>query len=307
MTERWASVVAVLCTTLAAACGPSAHEVRLRSTAHELHAELREQRQYNRDLKLRLDLAEARTKVLIDLVQGLTADAAQRDASNTLEAADASLVALDADLRALVAGVRHSQADIAAMSAQRAALEAELSRARGVLAAATAEELKDRERQAAYRALRDQLAPLIASHDVEVRVVEQRMVLSLPDVLLFARDEARLLPSATSRLEQLARVLAAVPERQFQVAAHVDARPMRKKRFADKWRLSAERALSVTLFLVEHGVAKERLAATAYADTRPLPDVTSEVDQYRNSRIEIVVLPNPDELPDLSRLREPPP
>ena len=169
----------------------------------------------------------------------------------------------------------------------------ELTHARAVVAVAHAEQAKDSARTEAYAAVREQLAPLIAHGELEVHIVDQRMVLSITDVLLFARDEASVLPSAAPLLDRVAQALAALQGRDTQIAAHIDARPLRKPRFPDKWRLSSERALNVLLYLTEHGVPKERLFAAAYADTRPAIAVTAEAEQYRNSRIEIVLFQPP--------------
>ena len=305
-------VVLLLCVPSLLACGPSAHELRLQTTTNELHAEVREQRQYNQDLKLRLQLAGARNKVLVDLVRGLTSDTtrarnAPESESPAQELAHSSLQALDADLGVLVTSVRHSQEDIAAMQAQRAALEAELGRAKAAVEVARAEQAKEQARSEAFRAMREQLAPLISEGNLAVRVVDKRMVLELPDAMLFASGDARVLPSGQALLSRVAEVLETVQNREFQVADHTDSRPLRRKRFADKWRLSAERALAVMLYLVERGVPNERLSASAYADTRPLADPTTEANPSRNGRIEIVLLPTADELPDLSNLESPSP
>jgi chemotaxis protein MotB len=251
--------------------------------------------------------------VLVDLVQGLTSDTArarsEQGAEPGLGSAHASLAALDADLRVLVTSVRHSQEDIAAMQAQRGALEAELTRAKSAVEVARGEQAKDHARAEAFRAMREQLAPLIADGSLQVRVVDQRMVLALPPAMLFARDDARVLPSGKALLDRVAEVLNRVEGREFQVAGHTDAQPMRGKRYPDKWRLSGERALNVMLYLAERGVPKGRLSSSAYADTRPLvaAGADANADPSRNNRIEIVLLPTADELPDLSHLEAPAP
>jgi chemotaxis protein MotB len=172
---------------------------------------------------------------------------------------------------------------------------------------ARTEQAKDQARSDAFHVMREQLAPLIAEGNLDVRVQDKRMVLNLSDAMLFARDDASVLPSGKALLDRVAEVLKNVPGREFQVADHTDSQPLRRKRFPDKWRLSGERALGVMLYLIERGLPKERLSASAYADTRPLADEATDAGQRKNSRIEIVLLPNKDELPDLSNLESPSP
>jgi chemotaxis protein MotB len=287
-----------LCALLLLGCGPSAQEVRLSAERAELRAELAEQRQYNEDLKLRMQLADARNKVLVELVEGLTVEASPQATDTALGPAHASLKSLDAKLTALVVSVSHSRKDIAAMRAQRATLEEQLSEAKQTLERARHEQAEEKARSEAFRAMLAQLAQLIAERQLDLRVVDNRMVLNLPGEILFASNDARVSKTGKAVLDRVAEVLQKIESRAFQVAGHSDEKPVRYGRHADNWRLSSERALSVMQYLVERGVPRERLSAAAYADTKPLPGASPA----QQRRIEIVLLPKLDELPDLSQL-----
>jgi chemotaxis protein MotB len=279
-------------------CGPSAQEVRLGAERDELRKEVAEQRQYNDDLKLRMQLADARNKVLIDLVEGLTAEASPAPQSSAVGPAHASLKSLDAKLTALVVSVSHSRKDIASMRAQRATLEEELSAARATLARAQEEQAREKARSEAFRALLAQLAQLIADKQLDLRVIDNRMVLNLPGEILFASNDARVSKAGKAVLDRVAEVLQKIESRAFQVAGHTDDKPVRYGKYADNWRLSSERALNVMLYLIERGVPRERLSAAAYGSTRPLAQASANAQR----RIEIVLMPKLDELPDLSQL-----
>jgi chemotaxis protein MotB len=58
----------------------------------------------------------------------------------------------------------------------------------------------------------------------------------------------------------------------------------------------------VTKFLADHNVDPARLSAAGYADTQPVAANTDAEGRAQNRRIEIVLMPNLDELPDLSSL-----
>jgi len=297
-----ATVVRAALALWAYGCGPSDEQLALQQQTRALQGTLAEQRQYNEDLALRLRLAEARDRVLIGLVEGLTRDARGEGAAQ-LDAPDDALASLDSDLNALVASVRHSQADIAATRAQRAALEQELSSAKQTLEALEAERTRQTSRAETLRAMLEKLDGLIRDRRLTLRVVDNRMVVSLPDDVLFASNDARVQAKGKELLDQVAEVLKAVPDRQLQVAGHTDARPVRYGRYPDNWRLSAERAIHVMLYLVERGVPRDRMSAAAYADTRPSDPAQTEVAARLNRRIEIVLMPKLDELPDHSALQ----
>jgi outer membrane protein OmpA-like peptidoglycan-associated protein len=100
----------------------------------------------------------------------------------------------------------------------------------------------------------------------------------LPTVL-FKVGKPELLPSSNPALSQLATELKARPELKLRIAGHAD-----KIGEPDKNQLlSEQRAEAVKEFLVQAGVAAERLSTVGYGDTRPLypsPDV-------RNRRVEV--------------------
>ncbi len=56
--------------------------------------------------------------------------------------------------------------------------------------------------------------------------------------------------------------------------------------------------------LIDNGVAEENVSAAGYADTQPAADNETEEGKAQNRRIEIVLQPNLDELPDLSSLED---
>ncbi len=169
------------------------------------------------------------------------------------------------------------------------------------------EELRARERQHQARlqtfcGLLQRLKSMIEGGRLRVRVVRNRMVVELPEGILFASGRARLKDEGKAALAEVARVLAEIPNRDFQVAGHTDNVPIRTRRFPSNWELSTQRAVNVVHFLVEQGFDPRRLSAAGYADTQPVASNDEPQGRQQNRRIEIVLLPNYDELPDLSKL-----
>jgi chemotaxis protein MotB len=96
--------------------------------------------------------------------------------------------------------------------------------------------------------------------------------------------------------------LQGIPNREFLIVGHTDNVPIRSRRFPSNWELSAARGVTVARFLSENGMDANRIGAAGYADTQPVASNDADEGRAQNRRIEIVLMPNLDELPDLSGL-----
>jgi OOP family OmpA-OmpF porin len=111
-------------------------------------------------------------------------------------------------------------------------------------------------------------------------------VAAIPVVLptvLFKLATAELLPAARPALNKLATELKARPDLRLRVAGHTD----RVGESTKNQLLSEQRAEAVKAYLVQAGVAAERLSTVGYGDARPLypaPDA-------RNRRVEVQQVP----------------
>ncbi|MCA9608091.1 MAG: OmpA family protein [Myxococcales bacterium] len=196
-----------------------------------------------------------------------------------------------------LSGLLESQgADLTDLGSLRDRLQSEL-------AAARAREEANRARLDSLRRMAMAFREMVAAGQLRVRIVRGNMVVELPEGVLFDSGRAELREAANSTLERVAQVLQSVPNRNFLVAGHTDNIPVgRRSRYDSNWELSAARGVAVVRFLAEHGMSPERLAAAGYADTQPVASNSTEEGRAQNRRIEIIVLPNLDELPDLSGL-----
>jgi outer membrane protein OmpA-like peptidoglycan-associated protein len=100
----------------------------------------------------------------------------------------------------------------------------------------------------------------------------------------FATSSARIEPSSYSLLAMLA-AIARNCEANIQVIGHTDGEGDRRKNIA----LSRERAASVKLYLVRSGVAKDRIEAIGYGESRPIADNNTAAGREQNRRIEFRV------------------
>ncbi len=172
------------------------------------------------------------------------------------------------------------------------------------LAKAKEREEQAQARLATFRSMLSQLKSMIDSGKLQVSIVRNRMVVQLPEAVLFPSGSDRLRKEGQMVLAELGPVLTSLKGREFQVGGHTDNVPIRTKRFPSNWDLSAARAVNVTELLIASGVASTRISAAGYADTQPVASNDDKDGRAQNRRIEIALLPNLDELPDLSELEK---
>lgn len=143
---------------------------------------------------------------------------------------------------------------------------------------------------------------LIEAGKLKVKIRDGKMVLELPSAVLFPSGSAVLSEEGQATLAEVAPVLSSIPDREFQIVGHTDNVPIKTKKFPSNWELSTARAVSVVKFLQEHGVSPEQISAGGYSEYKPVADNETTEGKAENRRIEIVVMPNLEELPDLGDL-----
>jgi chemotaxis protein MotB len=204
---------------------------------------------------------------------------------------------------------------------ERAALETEKSRLERELAeklSATEGELaelrRQREAQLAqletFRKFTEKLKAMIDVGDIDVSIRRGRLVVGMPSQVLFPSGKHELSPKGQATLAKVAAALKELADRRFIVAGHTDDKPIGEKLkelYFDNWDLSTERALAVTRYLIEQGVAPGSLAAAGYGEHDPSTTNKSAGGRRKNRRIELIVEPLLAELPELSEIPSAPP
>jgi chemotaxis protein MotB len=151
-------------------------------------------------------------------------------------------------------------------------------------------------RAALFRDLARRLAKMVDAGDLRIALRDGRMVLQLPNDILFDTGKTDVKPAGRATLEKLASVLKTVQGHHFQVAGHTDNVPIETLQFPSNWELSAARALVVVHFLVGHGMDPSVLSAAGFGEFDPVAANDKPADRARNRRTEITVQPNIDEL-----------
>ncbi len=157
------------------------------------------------------------------------------------------------------------------------------------------------ERVAMFRSLVDKLRSMVDAGQIKVQVRNGRMLLVLPNDILFDSGKTELKPEGKDAIAKVARVLATM-DRHFLVAGHTDNIAIKTKRFPSNWELSTERAVEVVRLLIDSGMKPSQVGAAGYAEYDPAASNATADGQAQNRRIEIVVEPNLSELPSLDGL-----
>ena len=186
--------------------------------------------------------------------------------------------------------------------------ETELAAAKGKITSlkgelADAQSAKDlaEKRLNAYKDLAARLRDAYGT-DLEIEIRNGRMVVKLPNAILFDTGKAQLKDEGKVALKKLSNVLKA-EERSFQVAGHTDNAAVSGKNpeFKTNWELSTKRALSAVYYLEGAGVPATRLGAIGYGEHQPLMKNDTPEHMAQNRRTEIVIMPKLDEIPSFPK------
>ncbi len=155
-----------------------------------------------------------------------------------------------------------------------------------------------KKRNEIYAQFVSRLQEMIDAGELSVTIKNGRIVIELPDNILFDSGRAQLNNAGRQALTQVGDILTQFQERRFQVEGHTDDKPIKSTVYPSNWELSAARALAVVHLLVDTGMNPENISAAGFGEFQPKADNTTAEGRQLNRRIEIVMLPNLDILTD---------
>jgi chemotaxis protein MotB len=224
----------------------------------------------------------------------------QKATEDELEAEKARVAALEKELEAL--GYR--------LGSEKQKLEEALEEYRA--RAAALERIKGR-----LEALRKKLEEL-TKLGLSIQIRKNRMVISLPGDVLFASGKDELEAKGKEILGLVAKAIREdedLSKRTYQVAGHTDnekiSSVVTKNKFKDNWGLSLMRARTVLLFLVTPtddeknpggGLDESLWSASGYGETDPIASNDDPEGRSKNRRVELIMMPNVEEMLDLKSL-----
>ena len=107
--------------------------------------------------------------------------------------------------------------------------------------------------------------------------------------VVFAGNRADLQPGGQKILDAIAPTLAKLPNN-VEVDGNTNQLKAKTSFYPSGWELSAARASTTVRYLTGHGLAKGRMSAVGYSDTKPLINPADPRSITMNRRVDIVVL-----------------
>ncbi len=127
--------------------------------------------------------------------------------------------------------------------------------------------------------------------DIEGATVErvgEGIKITFDSGLLFDVDKADLRPASQENLMELAEILNEYPDTDILIEGHTDADGSEQYNME----LSERRALSVSHYLIEHGVAGTRMTITWYGEMQPVASNETVEGKQLNRRVEVAIMAN---------------
>jgi chemotaxis protein MotB len=252
---------------------------RLVTDSAETGAALRKTRTLNRDLN------ESYDRLLKNSGQEL----ANKSSDYNKVAKD--LARREAELGELDVSLKKSKADNDRLAADLKTREAKLTELTQALA--------DKDKSVADLKARVSKALLsFNSSDLQVKLKDGKVYVSLSEQLLFKSGSAKVDPKGQEALKKLATVLQEQKDVNVVVEGHTDNVPILKGTagLSDNWDLSALRATEIARLLATNGVSAERVTASGRGQYVPIAPNDTPANKALNRRTEIILTPKLDEL-----------
>jgi chemotaxis protein MotB len=188
------------------------------------------------------------------------------------------------------------------LAGERTQLQAGLEDANARLEELRKQKAAAEARAATFRTLVEKLRSMVDSGQIKVTIRNGRMLLALPNDVLFDSGKTALKAEGKEAIGKVAQVLATIADRRFLVGGHTDNVPIKNAKFPSNWELSTARAVEVVKLLITGGMKPQVLGAAGYAESDPVASNDAPDGKAQNRRIEIVLEPNLSDLPNLDSL-----
>jgi len=132
--------------------------------------------------------------------------------------------------------------------------------------------------------------------DIDIKIDETVVMITISDKLLFSSGSARVNPKADNLLKRLANIINTEPALEVMVEGHTDSQTVKPgAHIKDNWELSVDRSTAVIRKLQDDfGVDPAKLIAAGRSSFHPLTENDTKEGRATNRRTRIVILPNLD-------------
>lgn len=135
---------------------------------------------------------------------------------------------------------------------------------------------------------------LLRKQGLEPKLEPRGLVISLPQLILFASGMDEVASEALPTIAQIADVLRDIPNNVVLIG-HADTVPIHNRRFDSNWDLSMARSRRILeLLSKQYGIPEPRLSIASYGPNRPTASNDTADGRASNRRVEIVILDESD-------------
>ncbi len=138
-----------------------------------------------------------------------------------------------------------------------------------------------------------QLTAMLSSQNlgnqVSVQTNIEGVLISLSERLIFKNDQTDLPPEALQVLDTIVEMLGEI-DNKIRLVGHTNNTPSANPLYPTNWELSLARAASVAKYLINSGIAPERLIISGQGEYAPV--FPNDTDQHKelNARVEIIII-----------------
>lgn len=144
-------------------------------------------------------------------------------------------------------------------------------------------------------ALKEQLDEYISNNglsaDLETKLNQSQLMITISDKALFASGDAELKPNARALAKSISKMLEKFPDYEILITGHTDNIPINTPKFQDNWDLSSARALNFTRVLLINTLLNPKLVtAVGSGEYRPIATNDSAAGRALNRRVEVSII-----------------
>ena len=140
--------------------------------------------------------------------------------------------------------------------------------------------------------LEKNLANEIASGEIRLKKLHEKLIINIDDKISFNSGKAELKEEILGALSKIASIISNYKENTIVIEGHTDNIPIKTKYFRDNWQLSTERALAVLNYILKNKqLDSRRFSASGYGEYHPIVSNDTAENRALNRRVDIVVIP----------------
>ncbi len=128
----------------------------------------------------------------------------------------------------------------------------------------------------------------LGNNDVTINNTGDRLIVTLPQDILFATGSSAVRPDLQRDLGAVAGNLQAYPNSTIQIIGHTDS----DGEASFNQQLSESRASAVASVLLNNGISRSRVQSFGRGESQPVSSNLNPQGKAQNRRVEIVILPN---------------